>query len=104
MSKMLLSLLGPVLIGPLTFLVMQWLKRLNDTIDTLPSSAKRITVVAVAAILTLVANVTGIDLHCDATADTSCLALLDQDTVKALVASAVAFGLHALKTAKSPKA
>lgn len=103
MSGLLLTLLGPVVIGPLTFLAMQALKSVNVGIDALPPLAKRVTVAAIAVALTLVANVTGAPIHCDANADTNCLALLDQDAVKAIVAALVAFALHALKNVKKVK-
>ena len=102
MSGLLLSLLGPVVIGPLTFAAMQAIKGLNATVDALPPLAKRVAVAVIATVLTLIASVTGAPIHCDVNSDVNCLALLDQDAVKAIVAAGVAFALHGLKKIKKP--
>ena len=103
MSSLLLSLLGPVVIGPLTFLVMQALKHSTTVVDALPPIAKRMVVAGIAVVITLIASLTGVPIHCDVASDVNCLTLLDHDTVKAVVAAAVAFLLHALKNAGKKK-
>ena len=103
MSTLLLSLLGPVVIGPLTFLLMQGLKAGTTLVDGLPPLAKRLVVAGIAMVITLVASLTGVPIHCDVQADVNCLTMLDHDTVKAVVAAGVAFLLHALKGAVKKK-
>lgn len=103
MSGVLLSVLGPVVIGPLTFLAMQALKTTNAAIDALPPMAKRFAVAGIAIVLTLVANATGVQIACDVNAGVNCLELLDKDAVKAFVAALVAFAIHALKNVKKEK-
>lgn len=97
MSKLLLPLVMPVIIGPLTFVVMQGLKALSATIDALPPVAKRIAVMVVATLLTILGSWAGVDFNCDPEAAVNCLATLDQDAVKAALATALAFVLHLAK-------
>jgi hypothetical protein len=54
-------------------------------------------------VITLIASLTGVPIHCDVQADVNCLTMLDHDTVKAVVAAGVAFLLHALKGAVKKK-
>lgn len=103
MSSLLLSLLGPVVIGPLTFLVMQVLKNSNTVVEGLPPLVKRMVVAGIAVAMTLIASFTGVPIHCDVASEVNCLTLLDHDTVKAVVAAAVAFLLHALKNSVKKK-
>jgi hypothetical protein len=100
MTGLLLNLLGPLVIGPLTFLAMQGIKGLNVTIDALPAVAKRIAVAVIAVGLTLLADVTGVDVACDVEAGVNCLTTLDKDALKGIIAAIVAFALHALKNVK----
>ena len=97
MSGLILGILGPIVIGPLTFALMQGIKTVNGAVDTMPPMMKRITVAAIALVLTALAKVTGAPITCDLAGDTNCLTLLDNEAVKALVASVVAFALHWLK-------
>lgn len=103
MSGLLLSVLGPVVIGPLTFLIMQQLKHVSAAVEKLPVTAKRFAVAGIAGVLTLISSVTGVAVPCDVSADVNCLPLLDKDVVKALVSAAVAFGIHALKKSAKDK-
>lgn len=100
MSGLLLTLLGPVVIGPLTFALMQGIKTLNVTVDALPPVAKRVAVVAIAVFLTFLAGALKLDIACDVNAGINCLEVLDNDAVKSIVSAAVAFGLHYLKNLK----
>jgi hypothetical protein len=100
MSGLLLTLLGPVVIGPLTFALMQGIKAVNVTVDALPPIAKRVAVVAIAVFLTFLASALQLDIACDVNSGANCLAALDQDTVKAIVSAVVAFALHWLKNLK----
>ena len=103
MSNLLLSLLGPVVIGPLTFLLMQALKATTTLVDGLPPLAKRLVVAGIAMVVTLIASLTGAPIHCDVASGVNCLTLLDHDSVKAVVAAVVAYALHALKGAVKKK-
>lgn len=94
MPKFLLPILLPVLLGPLTFVVMQGLKALSAAIDRLPVTVKRFLVAGIAVALTMAGNAVGIDLHCDPEAGTTCLEVLDKDAVRALLSAAIAFLLH----------
>ena len=94
MSKVLLPVLLPILLGPLTFVVMQGLKALSAAIDRLPVTIKRFLVAGIAVALTLAGKAAGVDLHCDPEAGTTCLEVLDKDAVKALLSAAIAFLLH----------
>jgi hypothetical protein len=99
-SKFLMPILLPVIIGPLTFLVMQGLKALSATIDKLPPTAKRIAVMVVATFLTFLGSWAGVDFNCDPEAAVNCLSTIDQDAVKAAVATGLAFVLHLAKQKK----
>lgn len=102
MKTLALSLLLPVIVGPVTFATMQLLKRVSAWVDQQSPLLKRVAVAVIAFALTLIAKLTGVEIPCEA--DANCLALLDHDTVKAVVASALAFGLHSLKNAtKKPE-
>lgn len=97
MKLLALSLLLPAIVGPVTFVVMQWLKKVSAWVDAQSPLVKRSAVALIAFALTFLAKVTGVDIPCEA--DTNCLSVLDQDTVKAVVGTALAFGLHSLKNA-----
>lgn len=97
MKNMVLSLLVPVIVGPLTFAAMQALKVASATVDKLPPIAKRFAVAVIAVVLTVVGRVTGVDVACDAEASENCLALLGRDEVKAIIGASLAFALHWVK-------
>lgn len=102
MKTLALSLLLPVIVGPLTFVTMQSIKRLSAFVDAQSPTVKRFAVAAIAFALTLVGKLTGVDVPC--TPDENCLALLDQDTVKAVVGAVLAYALHGIKNAAKPVA
>lgn len=97
MKTLALSLIAPLIVGPLTFALMQALKRLSVFVDALPPMTKRFAVTAIAVVLTFVARFAGVEIPCEA--DVNCLPSLTQDTVKAVVAAALAFALHWVKSA-----
>lgn len=101
MRNMLLSLLLPVILGPLTFAAMQALKIASATVDKLPPFAKRLAVAVIAVALTLLSNLTGVQVACDPEAATNCLELLDKDAVRAMLSALIALSLHWVK--KLPK-
>ena len=94
MSKFLMPILLPVIVGPLTFLVMQGLKAVSATIDALPPVAKRIAVLVTASLLTMLGAWSGVDLSCDPAVTDNCLANLSEDSIKAVVGAVLAFLLH----------
>jgi len=94
MNNLILSAAIPLIIGPLTFVVMQGLKALSLTVDKLPLIAKRFAVAAIAILLTLAANAAGVDIACDPNGVDNCLTSLDKEAVKAILAAAIAYLLH----------
>jgi hypothetical protein len=101
MQTALLQLALPLLVGPITFAIMQGLKNLDATVDGLGAWPKRAAVAGIAVLLTFGAKAAGVPLSCDINADVNCLAALDQDTVKALVGAALAYALHFVKPKKA---
>lgn len=97
MTKLLLSATVPLVVGPITFVVMQGLKALSKTVDALPPVAKRFAVAAIAVVLTVVAHLAGVDVSCDPNGVENCLSTLDTDAVKGMVAAAIAYALHLAK-------
>lgn len=97
MNKLLLSATIPLIIGPLTFVVMQGLKALSATVDALPSVAKRFAVAGIAIVLTVLASLTGADISCDPNGVENCLSTLDKDAVKSIIAAGIAYLLHLAK-------
>lgn len=97
MNNMLLSAILPLVVGPLTFALMQGLKSVSVTVDALPPVAKRIAVMGIAIALTAIGTVTQVDFNCDPEAATNCLSTLDKGAVKAAVSTALAFVLHYAK-------
>jgi hypothetical protein len=95
MKSLALSLALPLLVGPLTFAVMQGLKRVSAWVDAQSAFVKRLAVAGIALVLTLLSTLTGVTIPCEA--EVNCLAVLDHDTVKALVGAVVALAMHRLK-------
>ena len=102
MRTLMLQAAIPLLLGPLTFVVMQQLKILNGVVDTLPAAAKRFMVAGIAVVLTVASKAAGVELACDANAADTCLAALDQDAVRATLAAGVAYLLHLAKKKPTP--
>lgn len=100
MKMLALSLLLPTIVGPVTFLVMQTLKKVSAWVDAQSPLTKRVAVALIAFILTLASKLTGIEVLCEP--DANCLTTLDHETIKAMVGAALAYGLHSLKNAKKP--
>lgn len=88
----------PFLLAPIVVVVMQLLKRASSTIDGLNPWLKRSAIVGIAAGLTALGNLIGVDFHCDASAAVDCLSTLDKDVVKASITAAAAFLIHFGKT------
>lgn len=102
-SNVALSLVMPVIVGPIAFVAMQALKAASVAVDKLPPAVKRFVVALIAVVLTLVGNATGVDLSCNPEAGTTCLEVLDKDAIKALISTAIAFALHWVKKQKDAK-
>lgn len=100
MNRLTLAIITPVIVGPLTFVVMQAMKRLSSYIDTLSPNTKRVAVMLIATTMTMLGSLTGVSVQCDPDAAVSCFETLDKDAVKAVVASVLAFAMHALKPKK----
>jgi len=97
MNTILLSVAVPMILGPLTFVVMQGLKALSTTVDALPPIAKRFAVAGIAIALTIAANIAGVDVACDPNGVENCLNTLDKEAVKGVLAAAIAYALHLAK-------
>lgn len=97
MNTILLSVAVPMILGPLTFVVMQGIKALSTTVDALPSVAKRFAVAGIAIALTIAANLAGVDVACDPNGVENCLNTLDKEAVKGLLAAGIAYLLHLTK-------
>ncbi len=95
MKSLALSLLVPLLVGPMSFALMQSLKRLSAMVDALSPVAKRFAVATIAVVLTMAGRFAGVEVPCEQ--DVNCLPALTQDSLKAIVAAALAFILHWLK-------
>lgn len=97
MNRVMLTVLAPVIIGPLTFLAMQGAKSVSNLVDNLPPTAKRVAVMLIATALTALGTATGVAVECDPDAAVSCLSTIDKDAVKAILGAGLALALHALK-------
>jgi hypothetical protein len=100
MQGMLLPLVLPLVVGPISFVLMQALKTASNTVENLPPLAKRFAVAGIAVVLTVLGKATGVDLACDVNAATNCLSALDQDAVKAIIGAALAYVIHFAKPKK----
>lgn len=100
MPNFITTALLPLIVGPLTFVVMQGLKALSVTVDGLSPVAKRVAVMLIAIALTALGAASGVDFQCDVEGTVNCLDTLDKDAVKAVVAAALAYIMHFAKTKK----
>lgn len=101
MPSFVMNAILPLIVGPLTFVVMQGCKALSATVDALPPVAKRVAVMVIAIALTALGAASGVDFQCDADAGVNCLTTLDKDAVKAVVGAALAYVMHYAKTKKA---
>jgi hypothetical protein len=99
MPSFITNALLPIVVGPLTFVVMQGLKSLSLTVDALPPLAKRLAVMVIAIALTALGAVSGVDFQCS-TEGANCLSALDKDAVKAVIGTALAYAMHYAKQKK----
>jgi len=100
MPSFITNALLPLVIGPLAFVVMQGLKSLSVTVDALPPTAKRIAVMVIAIALTALGTLAGVDFQCNADAGVNCLSHVDQDAVKAVIGTVLAYAMHYAKGKK----
>ena len=101
MPSFVTNALLPLVVGPLAFVVMQGLKSLSATVDTMPPAAKRIAVMGIAISLTALGTISGVDFQCNVDAGVNCLSQVDQDAVKAVVGAALAYAMHYAKRKKN---
>lgn len=100
MPSFVMNAILPLIVGPLTFVVMQGCKALSATVDALPPIAKRVAVMVIAIALTALGAASGVDFQCNVDSGVNCLSTLDKDAVKAVVSAALAYALHYAKTKK----
>jgi hypothetical protein len=93
----LFAILGPLLVGAITYVTTDWITRYAMWVDRLSPPLKRGLVVAIAGVITLVANRLGVALPTD-------LALWEPSTIDALVSGVLAMAAKAGDTAKQAKA
>lgn len=91
-----------LVIGPLAAIIVQGAKRYVAWIDQLPAWQKRAFVLVTATALTALGAVTGVE-YAVTGEDISLLHNLDAEAVKASLAAAVAFLLHAFKKRRELK-
>lgn len=99
MPSFLTPVVLPIILGPLTFVVMQLLKQASNAVENLPPMMKRFVVAGIATALTLVGTATGVDLSCNQELSATCLDVLDKDAVRAVLSAGIAFLLHYAKNA-----
>jgi hypothetical protein len=94
-----IALAVPVVIGPLAFVLTQWLKRSIAVLDAARPHVKQAVVLALSFVLAGVVKYAGAYLPplCDGGGDTvGCLnAIADPQAMQVIVAALVAFALHA---------
>lgn len=95
----------PMLLGPLVYVIVKFLKQISAWIDNQGPAIKRTLVVAVAILVTAGTNLVGQPIACDvnATDVADCLGQITPDILKAILASGTAFLLHYLKQSKPTK-
>jgi hypothetical protein len=103
MPSFLTPVILPLIVGPLTFVVMQLLKQLSAVVDNLPPMVKRFAVAGIATLMTLLGTAVGVDLSCNPELSATCLEVLDKDAVRALLSAGVAYVLHFAKNAAKKK-
>lgn len=91
-----------LVIGPLAAVIVQGAKRYIGWVDQLPAWQKRAFVLVTATALTALGAVTGVEFAVTGE-DISLLNNLDAEAVKAALAAAVAFLLHAVKKRRELK-
>lgn len=91
--NMALSLLGPMLIGQATVPLYGGIKKLSAKVKALPGPFHQFGALATASALTWVSGTLNVALPTD-------LALFDLNSTSALLAGAMAYGMHAGKKAK----
>lgn len=89
----------PVVLGPLSYILMGLLKTAAAFVDRQPAFLQRGMVILIAAMIATVANIAGADLPCLNDAAGCSLADLDRTAVQAILGSLVAMAMHALKKA-----
>ena len=94
-----LALSLPLVIGPIAFLLTQWLKRSIAVLDAARPAVKQAVVLALSFVLAGVVKVAGSYLPplCDAGSDAvGCLsAIADPQAMQVIVAALLAYALHA---------
>ena len=89
----------PMLLGPIVYLVVRYLKQISGWVDAQGPAIKRTLVVAIAILVTAGTNLVGQPIQCDTDAlnAADCLNQLTPEILKAILASGTAFLLHYLK-------
>ena len=90
-----------LIVGPLAALTVQGLKGYLVWVDGLSAWQKRAFVAVTVTVFTILGQVTGVDFGLTGQS-LDPLQDLDVETVKVVLGSALAFGLHALKKAVKP--
>src|SRR5437868_2011969 len=94
-----IALALPLIVGPIAFLLTQWLKRSIGALDKAKPAVKQAVVLVISFVLAGVAKFAGpyLPAGCDASADAvACLdALTDPQAMQVIVSALFAYALHA---------
>lgn len=95
----------PMLLGPLVFLLMKFLKQISGWVDAQGATIKRTLVVAIAILVTTGMQLLGQPITCDTSALNSadCLNQITPEVLKTLLAAGTAFLMQYLKQMKPSK-
>lgn len=110
MTGITLHILGwvlPILLGPVVYIVARELLNVTRQVDDLPPLVKRLSVIALSALVVGAFNVLGVALPAECYLEdsvaitTACAQAINAPSVvKAITAALVAFGMHALKKSR----
>lgn len=93
----LVTMLLPLVVGTLTFLAVQGVKRLSAVVEAQPPALKRILALGIAFALTWLAERVGAPSPCTVATADGCLQSLTPTAIQGLVGALVAMAVHSLK-------
>lgn len=97
----LLAVSLPLIVGPLTYLAVQGIKRASGWMDAQPALMKRTLAVVIAFSLTVLAEQLGVPAPCSV-ADPDCFGRLTPHVIEGFVAALVAMAVHSVVKPAAP--
>ena len=94
LTNKLMMLFLPLILGPLTFIIMEGLKRASAAIDASPTWLKQFTVVFIASLIAWLASTLGFTLPCLSGTEGCSLVDLNEPAIKTALTALVAFVTH----------